>query len=84
MAFTRRQSFLSARTLTEMPAFLESAATDWDGLGRRKPLIERFFASIDVTRYRVTVNKATQKLFCGLITAQSKVCLASEARSTNH
>jgi hypothetical protein len=69
MAFMRRQSFLSARTLTDMPAFLESAATDSDGLGRRNPLIERFFASIDVTRYRVTVSKATQKPLSGLITA---------------
>jgi hypothetical protein len=69
MAFTQRQSFLSARTLTDMPAFVESAATDSDGLGRRNPLIERFFASIDVTRYRVTVNKATQQLVSGLITA---------------
>jgi hypothetical protein len=69
MAFMRRQSFLSARTLTDMPAFLESAATDSDGLGRRNPLIERFFASIDVTRYCVTVSKATQKPLSGLITA---------------
>ena len=58
-----------------MPAFLESAATDSDGLGRRKPLIERFFASMGVTRYRVTVNKATQKLFSGLITVNPVTAL---------
>jgi hypothetical protein len=68
MALTRRQSLLSARTFTDKPAFPGSAAGS-GGLGRGKLLITCFFASIAVTRYRVTIKKATHELLSGLITA---------------